>query len=487
MSVLPFLHFFSFLAYCYLGIYIWIKNPKALVNRICAGFSFCFAVWSYAFIFLHGPGTGIEEARLHSHISSFGWIGFSSFFLWFILVFTGNTRITKKKWFYPVLFGIPAVLIYQQWGGFIINDFAREWYGLRSLYQASIWPYIFFVYYLSFMGIGFYLTFRFMRRTSNRVLKKQAKIILVTMVTSVVLGSFTDVIFTLANTLVIPNIADVTTLIWAFGAAYAIARYDFLTITPATAAENIISTMFDCLILLDPSGKISRVNQATLNVLGYTEAELKDKPVSTLLAPGEDGAVPGVEDAVKEIVGRRAVKNKEFRFRTKDGQTLPVLISSSVLEDVSGTAAGIVCVAKEFSEHKMLEEETLKSEKLEAIGMLAGGIAHDFNNVLSIILGNLQLAKEELESRVLTVKWLEGAEKAASQSVDLARKFITFAEGEWLDKRAVNLPHLIETMKAAGLPRNSPDSGTSMPVSYDLNLPLHLPPVQGDEGQLIQV
>ncbi|MCP5050002.1 MAG: HAMP domain-containing histidine kinase, partial [bacterium] len=40
---------------------------------------------------------------------------------------------------------------------------------------------------------------------------------------------------------------------------------------------------------------------------------------------------------------------------------------------------------------------------------------------------------------------------------------------------------------AAGLPRNSPDSGTSMPVSYDLNLPLHLPPVQGDEGQLIQV
>ncbi len=54
-------------------------------------------------------------------------------------------------------------------------------------------------------------------------------------------------------------------------------------------------------------------------------------------------------------------------------------------------------VATDITEFKMMEEELRQTYKLESIGMLAGGIAHDFNNILSIILGNAELAMDDMD------------------------------------------------------------------------------------------
>jgi C4-dicarboxylate-specific signal transduction histidine kinase len=40
-----------------------------------------------------------------------------------------------------------------------------------------------------------------------------------------------------------------------------------------------------------------------------------------------------------------------------------------------------------------LEDELLKAQKLESLGILAGGIAHDYNNILTAILGNIALVR----------------------------------------------------------------------------------------------
>ncbi len=433
-------------------------------------------------IFIHNPYSSKYIARLFSNIGSLGWATFGSLFLWFILAFSGKEKILKKKWLYLLLFGIPLIFIYKQWTNFLFIDFVKEYFGWKPLYSTSIWPHLYYVYYLSFMGVGFYINFDFMRKTQNPLLKKQAKIIFFTVMIALFLGTFTDVIFPLLNVHVIPNVADTIILIWAFGVVYAMAKYRFLAINPATAASNIISTMFDCLILLNLRGDIVTVNKATLNLLGYKEEELKGTPVSILFS--EEGFTDGL---VKKIVGKGDLKNKDLVFKTKDGRDIPVLFSSSVLRDEAdeaggaGDARGIVCVAKDISERKKLEEEILKRKKLESIGILAGGIAHDFNNLLTVIMGNLLLALEEISPKEKAYKFLAKSEEASLKAVDLASKFITFSRGGWLKKEKVILSDLLKNV------RNSESPGMKKNIFYDIDLPNNLMPIYGDKEQLSQL
>ena len=97
MSFFPFLHFFNSIVYVYLAIYIFIKNPKALLNRLCVAFLLCFVVWSFPMIFLHNPYTSKNSAWIASDINALGWCGFSSFFLWFMLAYSGRKKILEKK------------------------------------------------------------------------------------------------------------------------------------------------------------------------------------------------------------------------------------------------------------------------------------------------------------------------------------------------------------------------------------------------------
>ena len=53
-------------------------------------------------------------------------------------------------------------------------------------------------------------------------------------------------------------------------------------------------------------------------------------------------------------------------------------------------------IAMDITQQKEIEAELRQSHKMEAIGTLAGGIAHEFNNVLAIILGNAEMAMDDI-------------------------------------------------------------------------------------------
>ena len=98
-----------------------------------------------------------------------------------------------------------------------------------------------------------------------------------------------NVILPKLNVRIIPDIADIPGIIWAAGLVYAMVKYRFLAITPAMAADNILSTMSDSLIILDSKGKILQVNQATRDLLGYHDDEIKNRPFSDILKSRDKG------------------------------------------------------------------------------------------------------------------------------------------------------------------------------------------------------
>jgi PAS domain S-box-containing protein len=475
VNIFPFLHFFAMLVYLYLAVFIIIKNPRALANRLCATVMTGFGFWSGSAMFIHNPYVSKQTAVLVGNINAAVWCSFSSFLLWFMLVYTGKTAILKKKWFYLVLFAPPLVFLYKQWTNFMLVDYSMRYYGWKVVWSTSVWPHLYYGYYIIFMTAALYINFDFMRKTSIPVQKKQAAIIFYGLLTVLALGSVTDVFLPLSGFHDVPNIANILALIWAVAVVFAMTRYRFLTVTPATAADNIISTMYDCLILLDTRGEILTVNSAVSGLTGYTAEQLKGKPLEFLL---DEEDAQG--DVIEEIARGSNITNKDLVIKGKGGKVVPVLFSSSVLKDERGAPAGIVCVSRDISERKKLHEEILKTKKLESIGFLAGGIAHDFNNLLGIILGNLNLLQQELKPGEGARRMLANAEDSVSKAVELARKFITLSTGGWMEKGTVTFSHTLKNVMDSQFPAGNIHGLCDIRIAGDLE------PIHGDKTALEQ-
>jgi len=161
---LQFLDALRFVVYLSLSVFVWARNPDALLNRVCSGALLRLAVWSFRTIFLHDPRTSKEQAALYEHVASMGWIGISSFTLWFLVVYAGKRRILRSPLFYAVLPGVPLRLIYQQMkNGALIGEYVLHSYRWAGKCKESIYSCLYFACYFTFTRLSKYLactTFR---------------------------------------------------------------------------------------------------------------------------------------------------------------------------------------------------------------------------------------------------------------------------------------------------------------------------------------
>ncbi len=113
------------------------------------------------------------------------------------------------------------------------------------------------------------------------------------------------------------------------------------------------------------------------------------------------------------------------------------------------------------------------------MGVLAGGIAHDFNNILTAIIGNLSLAKLQLNPDHPSYNRIENAEKASARAQDLTQQLLTFSKGGAPVKQIASIEEIIRDSVAFIL------SGSN--VKANLSFSKHIPTVEVDAGQISQV
>ena len=154
--------------------------------------------------------------------------------------------------------------------------------------------------------------------------------------------------------------------------------------------------------------------------------------------------------------------------------------SGAPIRDKESNIIGVVLVFRDITHEKKIEEELLKTKKLESIGVLAGGIAHDFNNILSAILGNIELAGYRIakeDSR--TASLLSDAEKATKRAAKLTDQLLTFSKGGEPVREVTSLPKVITESANFVL------HGSQIACTYDF--PADLWKVDADSGQIGQV
>ena len=200
--------------------------------------------------------------------------------------------------------------------------------------------------------------------------------------------------------------------------------------------SSIFSNMFDPLLVLSMDTHIRTVNQATLSLLGYTESELVQQPVEILIFE-KDRLFTGSDN--RTLVGEGLVRNLEINFLAKSGGKIPVLFSSTVLKNKSGTAEGIIVMAKDISERKKLENQILQSGKLSAVGQLAGGVAHEINNPLGVIMGFAQGVLRRIQPGDPLEMPLKSIEREAIRCKNLVQDLLTFSRTSKVEREPMEL------------------------------------------------
>jgi CheY-like chemotaxis protein len=92
----------------------------------------------------------------------------------------------------------------------------------------------------------------------------------------------------------------------------------------------------------------------------------------------------------------------------------------------------------------MLEEHLVHSQKMEAIGTLAGGVAHDFNNILAIIIGNAELAIQDISDKHPLTQKLNEIHTAGQRAKDVVAQLLSFSRQDETKRLPVELGAIID-------------------------------------------
>ncbi len=253
-------------------------------------------------------------------------------------------------------------------------------------------------------------------------------------------------------------------------------------------SKEMLSTIFnnvqDGIIFLDKTDRILKINRRVKEISGYPEEELVSRRYSAMKMFTKEDLILIVNN-IKKVIAGIQVPPTSHEIVTKKGKRLYVEVLAQPVRK-NGRIVGSIVVIRDITERlsaeqagKQVEEERLKAQKLESIGVLAGGIAHNFNNRLSVILGNAQLANIVAEKGGNVTKYLQNIETSAEQAKALTQQLLTFSKGGEPVKEICSIAALLNETANLSL------SGSN--VRSELDIQSNLWDVEIDKGQVIQV
>lgn len=239
--------------------------------------------------------------------------------------------------------------------------------------------------------------------------------------------------------------------------------------------ENVFAALGDAVLVVDARGLIEFANPAAQELLERPAAELLGRPLTTLFADPDQGAL--LEPARwEELLSRPAQARLDLSLRPRRGPPIPVSSSASVLQ-VEGQPPALVLVARDVRRERQLEEE-----RLRAVRALAASVAHEIRNPLGAIQSSIGLLRRDLPLEGEDLTLVDIVRDEAERIGRIVTQFLDFARPRPPLPEPVDLAALLRAV--ATLAEHDERARTR---TLALELEPELPPVECDPAQVKQV
>ena len=190
-----------------------------------------------------------------------------------------------------------------------------------------------------------------------------------------------------------------------------------------------LRSVADGIVAADVTGRVVLMNPVAERLTGCPESGAAGRPLAEVVRLRDARTGAPVTDLLAAASRPASGPIADFLLGADDETRRQATCVATPMRDASGRDAGFVLVLRDVTAERQVEEELLKTSRLESIGLLAGGIAHDFNNILTAMLGYVELAAWDLPESSEPRRKLAGAEAAGRRARELTTKLLTFSRG----------------------------------------------------------
>ncbi len=158
---------------------------------------------------------------------------------------------------------------------------------------------------------------------------------------------------------------------------------------------SVVESAGDLIVSTNSAGVILTWNAAAERATGWSQAEMRRRPLADLIEPPEHQLVA---ECFRNVARADRRQSAEWPLRCRDGQIIPVSWHLSRMTGSAGEVTGVVVVGRNLVEQRAMEARIHQAEKLAALGRAIGGIAHEIRNPLGVSYAAAQLLKQRAGS-----------------------------------------------------------------------------------------